>query len=108
MPAQKSTEKTVGKPIQPGQVLNPGGRPKIPSEVKEAFKAHTLDALAVLVEVMNDKSEKGPARVSAASCILDRAWGKPLQALELSDPDGEPLFKSIKIEIVSPNNTTPT
>lgn len=71
------------KPFKPGESGNPVGRPKIPADVREAFKAHTHDALRVLVEVMDNKAEKGSARVAAASCILDRAWGKPVQSVDM-------------------------
>jgi len=53
-----------------------GGRPKMPEELKEAFKAHTMEALDALLDVMNNKGEKGAARVSAATVILDRGWGR--------------------------------
>lgn len=61
---------------------NPHGRPSIPVEVKEAAKAHTLDMIAVLVEVASDKDAPPSARVAAASAVLDRGHGKPVASVE--------------------------
>ena len=35
-----------------GESGNPGGRPKLPAEVKEAFQAKASDALAALVRCL--------------------------------------------------------
>lgn len=63
------------RPIKPGEVLNPGGRPSIPEEVKDALKAATPAAVKTLVEIMTSgKSED--TRVKAANIILERVYGK--------------------------------
>lgn len=77
--------------FKPGLSGNPGGRPKRPdtveahriiTDVKAAARSHTAAAFETLVEAM--QSEKAPwaARISAAIAVLDRAWGRPLQAVE--------------------------
>jgi Family of unknown function (DUF5681) len=71
------------KPFKKGQSGNPGGRPKIPDEVKEAARAHTEEAITVLVEVMKDTKAPPSARVSAAGAILDRGWGRPQQSVDM-------------------------
>jgi hypothetical protein len=49
-------------------------------------KEHAEDALLTLVEIAKGNSTAS-ARVSAATAILDRAYGRPSQALEHSVPD---------------------
>lgn len=72
-----------------GQSGNPSGRPKITlpdgRSLKDIAREHTLDAVQTLVEVMGDTEAPHPARVSAASAILDRGWGKPVQELEAGE-----------------------
>jgi hypothetical protein len=65
--------------FQKGQSGNPGGRPKIPPDVKEAARGMSPEAIDTLGEVMRDRKQPGAARVEAANSILDRAWGKPQQ-----------------------------
>ena len=50
-------------------------------EIQEAAKAHAGDALAALVDVALHSTSDG-ARVSAATALLDRGYGKPRQAIE--------------------------
>lgn len=45
------------------------------------------DAVYCLVEVMDDKEEKGSTRVQAANSILNRCLGNPTQPLALSQTD---------------------
>jgi hypothetical protein len=35
--------------------------------------------------------------VSAATALLDRGYGKPVQAMEHSGPDGEPIPTSLTV-----------
>lgn len=64
-----------------------GGRQKgVPNkanqDIRAAAQEYTADALATLVKVaLNGESEA--ARVSAAVHILDRAHGKPAQAVQV-------------------------
>lgn len=48
---------------------------------------HYEDAVYTLVEVMDDKKEKGSTRVQAANSILNRGLGNPTQPLSLSQTD---------------------
>ena len=70
-------------PFQPGQSGNPGGRPKILTEVRELARTHSVEAIETLARIMRDPNEDARARVAAANAILDRAYGKPEQALAL-------------------------
>lgn len=54
-----------------------------------AARKHAELALNALVRQLD--SPVGSVVVSAASTILDRAWGKPAQAVEHSGKDGGPI-----------------
>ena len=68
--------KPRGRPIQKGQVLNPGGRPKEVAHVKELARTWTAEAISTLAQIMGDESAPHSARVKASESLLDRAWGK--------------------------------
>src|SRR6516225_2433879 len=65
------------RPFQKGQSGNPGGRLKIPPDVKEMARGLTKDAITCLAGVMRNPKAPSAARVRAAEVILDRAWGRP-------------------------------
>lgn len=72
---------------------------KAAAEIRSLARAHTATAIRTLVSIMNQKKAPPAARVSAASAILDRGWGKPAQAI--TGEDGQPLvvkFVSINDE----------
>jgi hypothetical protein len=71
------------RPVQKGQVLNPTGRPKKDLDLAACAQQHAKEAIATLVEVMQDKEASPPARVSAASEILDRGFGRAPQSLDV-------------------------
>lgn len=66
---------------------NPGGRVKIDMRIKELAKQKTELALNTLAHICG-KGESESARVSAAVALLDRGWGKPAQAVDLTNSDG--------------------
>lgn len=47
-------------------------------------RAHTEDAIAALVSILKDVNLNASARVSAATAILDRGYGRPPQSLSVS------------------------
>jgi len=53
-------------------------------------RGHSAQALATLVAIMTNGEAPATARVSAANAVLDRAWGKPRQDLELFSA-GDPV-----------------
>lgn len=65
-----------------GNTGNPKGRPKEIKELKALAREHTKLALDVLVEIAGDTTAQHGARVTAASAILDRGYGKPTQHIE--------------------------
>lgn len=60
-----------------------GGRPKLPDDLKQAFREAAPDALRVLKKVLLDEDEATKNRIRAAEIILDRGYGKPVQAVDL-------------------------
>jgi hypothetical protein len=87
--------------FQPG---NPGGgRKAMPEKYKELFRGKLTDlSIKVLESVLDgsDEDAKVSDRVRCVEIALDRAWGKPVQAVDLSGEDGENPLASIKIEFV--------
>lgn len=81
-----SEERNRGR-FQKGASGNPGGRPKVLLEdgrsLAEVARAHTDDAIQVLVAVMEDRAAPSASRVAAATAVLDRGWGKPNQAVSI-------------------------
>ena len=75
------------------------------TEIRSLARSHTDAAIRVLAGIMNEPDAPHAARVSAASAILDRGWGKPAQAIVGGDEDDSPVGISI-IEriIVRPEN----
>lgn len=66
-----------------GQSGNPGGRPKSLLDMQELARSHTAAAIEALAAALQDRH----TRVSAASVLLDRGWGKAATVLE-SGPAG--------------------
>ena len=60
-----------------------GGRPRLPEELKEAFRAACPDALEVLKRILTNEGAKDSDRIRCAEIILDRGYGKPVQAVDL-------------------------
>lgn len=72
------------------------GRPK--GKVNEAKRKlasmaqeHAEEALQALVAIATNPEEQAGARVSAATAILDRGYGKPHQSMEHTGEGGGPI-----------------
>lgn len=95
--AESSKKKPRGKPFVKGQTGNPGGRPKLPEDVKhvrELARQYTTQAVEALVETLKDGGWS--AKVAAANVLLDRGWGKSEQPI--TGADGGPLRTESKID----------
>lgn len=62
---------------------------KTPTDIRSLARSHTESAINVLAGVMNEPGAPHAARVSAATALLDRGWGKPVQAHAGVGEDGE-------------------
>ncbi len=78
----------VGTPFEKGKSGNPSGRPKIPAEVRELARALSVEAIETHAAIMRDVEAPPAARGASANAILDRAWGKPAQAITGEDGEG--------------------
>jgi len=58
-----------------GQSGNPGGRPKVATEVRDLARQHTPEAIQELARLCT-KARKEGDRIKAIELLLDRGWGK--------------------------------
>jgi hypothetical protein len=80
-----SKKQPRGKPFKKGVSGNPRGRPKrTEDEVNliEACKQKTPEALAVIENLMHE-SANDRVRLAAAAFIVERAWGKATNRVEV-------------------------
>jgi hypothetical protein len=99
----ESSKKPRGRPFAKGKTGNPGGRPKLPEDVKhvrELARQYTAQAVAALVEVLESDSASG--KVAAANALLDRGWGKAEQAIVGPGEDGAHIIRTIERRIIDP------
>lgn len=73
-----------------GGVRNGSGRPKgalnkVGLGLREAAQQYTQKAIDTLVEIMTDTEATPAVRVSSANSLLDRAYGRPSQSIEVKD-----------------------
>lgn len=68
-----------------------GAVSKAKLELAGMAKDHASDALSTIVEIMKNGEQEG-TRLSAAVAVLDRAFGKPYQAIA---PEGDSESDSI-------------
>ena len=67
-------------------------------------RGKTESALAALESIMIDVDAPASARVSAATALLDRAWGRPAQRVELDeDPDPNPAER-VPVRLIGPGD----
>jgi hypothetical protein len=80
---------------RPGAGRQPGVPNKVKREIAEAAQEYSEAALRTLAEVMTN-GDSAAARVAAANSILDRAHGKPAQAMKLSGDQDSPIQQVIR------------
>lgn len=92
-----------GRPFQPGNCANPSGRPKLTPELlelRELARQHTRAAVEAIIAIMQDGGAPAGARVTAASEVLDRGWGRSMQSVEHAGPGGAAIPHEMLIEFV--------
>ena len=68
----------------PGTSGNQGGRPAIPPEVREMARAAAPGAITALIAIAANDEQPASARVSAATALLDRGYGKPAASVDMT------------------------
>lgn len=66
-----------------GSSGNAGGRTKLPDDLKQAFREASPMALETLKRVLLDEDAKDSDKIRAAEIVLDRAYGKPTQSVNV-------------------------
>lgn len=96
------------KPFPKGVSGNPKGRPKLP-DIREALAKILADekdgytALEATLMALRAKAVRGDIR--AAEALLDRAFGKPKQAIDHTTGGDKLVPNTITIELVNHADT---
>ena len=85
---------------RPGAGRKKGAVSAAKRALAEMAKDHADAALNTLVAICKDSAQPAAARVSAATAILDRGYGKPPQSMEVTGADGKELAP-MRIELVA-------
>lgn len=90
--------------FEKGKSGNPGGRPtyRLPDgrTIGEAARDVAPTAIDTLVAICGDANAPTAARVSAATAILDRGFGKPTQPIS-GDDDRPPIEMALDMTKLS-------
>lgn len=86
---------------RPGAGRKPGAVSRAKRELADMAKDYAELALQTLVDVAGSPKASESARVSAAVAILDRGYGKPFQAVQLSGDANAPV-QVVQYTIVDP------
>jgi hypothetical protein len=57
---------------------------KAPTDIRSLARSYTTTAIKVLAGIMQQPEAPHAARVSAATALLDRGWGKPSQTVDMT------------------------
>jgi hypothetical protein len=92
----------TGKGFLPGQVINPGGRPREVADLRALARRPTELIINNLIHVVehgrwpNERSKvSDPVRMVAHLTLLDRGYGKPLSTAVVADLTPLPDPKTI-------------
>ena len=90
LPENRSVTERRKLKFRKGHSGNPGGRPKVLGELQELARQYAPTVIVELVRLaLKAKSET--ARIAAIRELLDRGYGRPRQAMEVSVPADNPL-----------------
>jgi len=87
-PFQKGQPDLPGKRFEPGNNANPGGRPRSLKEVKERLQVRAVDLADRLLDIALSTRTEDKDAVHAIKESWDRAFGRSVQAVEISGPGG--------------------
>ncbi|HKV00051.1 MAG TPA: hypothetical protein VJR58_32440 [Vineibacter sp.] len=74
------------------------GAPETVEAFRDLARAYTRLAIDTIVEVMCNERTPASARLAAAACLLDRAWGRSTSGM---DPEAALDFVSVLQEAVA-------
>jgi hypothetical protein len=60
-----------------------GGRKPLPDEFKAVCRENALPALLTMVEIYQDKEQDANKRIAAGKLIIEYAYGKPKESVDL-------------------------
>ena len=67
-------------------------------KLRDLCRLHTNEAVERIVELMRNAKTPKNVALAAATHLLDRGFGKPVQTTELTGKDGENLFANMSSE----------
>jgi len=68
-----------------GEVHNPGGRPAVVRELRDAAQAEGLNCIQTLIAIRDNPTFPPITRIAACNSLLDRGYGRPMQALAIAE-----------------------
>jgi hypothetical protein len=77
-------------PRYKGRFISPNGEPpgRKPPDIRSMARRYSRSAIKTLATISQDENQPAAARVSAASILLDRGWGKVPQPVAGEDGEG--------------------
>jgi hypothetical protein len=109
--------KSRGNPLwAKGVSANPNGRPKkiltaqelferkVKQDLKSAARDYSHEALQTMLDIMRDVNVAPQYRLTAASSILDRSHGKPVNQTEISVGVYEKLSDAELVKFITGND----
>ena len=83
-----------------GHGKNGAGRKKQPQEFRELLETNAPKALEAVIDIMNDPGASNRDRLTAASIVIERTYGKVPVAVDLHpEEDKHALIDDIKAEM---------
>lgn len=74
---------------------------KLTADIKALAQVHGKDAIDTLAKIMKNIAAPEAARISAAKELIDRGYGRAIQAVELSGQDGGPIQSRTSFDLKS-------
>jgi len=94
--AKRGDGRPVGRPFEPGNNKNPGGRPKRLEELAASIREHTAELQQRLLELARGMHKARPVdQIAAIKLLYAYGYGNPIQAI--TGPDGEGLKLGVVI-----------